>query len=262
MLQQISISLAIFYLGAIFGSFASAIIYRLYKEDAGFWHKRSHCIWCKHELGPKNLIPIFSYIWQRGKCAYCKKKIDFSYLLNEILVGLLFLDIYIANQYLGFPEGASYYLFFGVAFFGYLIASYDAKYQKIPDLFSFIFIAGCLALGYLTVGEPKSQLIGIIIGGGFFGLQFLVSRGRWIGSGDILLGIAMGALLGWQATIVALVIAYVSGSIIGVALLANKKLKRQAAIAFGPFLMFGTYLAFFFGNDIYNWYIQTNLIGF
>ncbi|PIZ77956.1 hypothetical protein CO045_01370 [Candidatus Peregrinibacteria bacterium CG_4_9_14_0_2_um_filter_41_14] len=249
------ITFILFVLGSMFGSFASALIYRFRTNDKGFWTKRSKCPHCQKELTWANLIPIFSYIYQKGKCSNCHKKIGISYLIHEITLGLLFTLPYLfwVEQFTLLPLVISYIVIFS----GFLIVSYDAQYQEIPDLFTFSFMISGGLFGFLTNIGWQTQLVGALIAGGFFGLQYLVSKGRWIGSGDILIGIGMGLTLGAQQTIVALIISYIGGSLIGLILLSVGKAKRKSTIAFAPFLLAGTLIALFWGEAIYTWY--TNL---
>ena len=90
----------------------------------------------------------------------------------------------------------------------------------------------------------------------FFALQYLVSSGRWIGGGDIRLGVLMGFMLGWQLTLVALFLAYLSGAIIGVILIAIGKKKMSSALPFGTFLAPATLAAILYGQQMLNWYLK------
>jgi prepilin signal peptidase PulO-like enzyme (type II secretory pathway) len=90
----------------------------------------------------------------------------------------------------------------------------------------------------------------------FFLLQLLVSKGKWIGGGDLRMGLLIGVLLGWEKALLALVIAYVLGSIIGIYLIIKGKATRRSAIAFGPFLVIGTTIVIFFGDFILNYYLS------
>jgi prepilin signal peptidase PulO-like enzyme (type II secretory pathway) len=93
------------------------------------------------------------------------------------------------------------------------------------------------------------------VGGGFFLLQYLVSRGKWIGGGDVRFGVMMGVLLGWPNILVALFIAYVLGAVVAVPLLIFKKKKMKSEVPFGAFLAIGTAAAMFWGSWIVNWYV-------
>lgn len=132
---------------------------------------------------------------------------------------------------------------------------YDLKHKEILDK---VIIPGIIIVFILQLILKISVwnlLLAGIIGGGFFLIQYLISKGKWIGAGDIRLGIFMGFILSWPNIIVGLFIAYLIGAIIGIVLvLANKK-KMQSQIAFGPFLVIGTIITMFIGNYIVNWYL-------
>ena len=138
-----------------------------------------------------------------------------------------------------------------------VIFVYDLKYYLILDkviipaiIFSFIV--------NLFLGQNIWQmLLAAVVGGGFFLAQFVLSKGRWIGGGDIRLGALMGILLGWKLGLIALIAAYLFGSIVSIILLLKKKATRKSAIPFGPFLVIGTIIAIFYGNQILEWYLST-----
>ncbi len=248
-----------FCLGTILGSFGSAIIYRLKTADSNIWHGRSLCPNCQKTLQAKSLIPILSYIYQKGSCLNCQKPIPKFYLINEICAGLLF--AHLGYQLLSPTSSltstgsiAFTILIFFLVFTGYLITIFDARYQLIPDIFSYTFIVLAFASGLFINENIYEQIFGSIIAGGFFTLQFFLSKGRMIGSGDIFLGIGLGLLLGIENSIVALMLSYIGGSIWGIGLILGKKANRKSAIAFGPFLMLGTYLSLNYGQDLYNWF--------
>ena len=98
-------------------------------------------------------------------------------------------------------------------------------------------------------------LIGVAAGGGFFLLQYVASSGRWIGGGDIRFGALMGALLGWPLILVGLFVSYVTGAVVAVTLLANKRKRFGQSIPFGTFLAIGTLASLWCGQHILDWYL-------
>ena len=102
-------------------------------------------------------------------------------------------------------------------------------------------------------------LVSALIAGGFFLLQFLVSKGKWIGGGDIRLGILMGLMLGWPNVLVALFLSYILGSIIGIILILSKKATMKSQIPFGTFLTASTFIALLWGEWILNKYLSLTL---
>ena len=135
------------------------------------------------------------------------------------------------------------------------ISWYDGLFQEIPDIFSITGILTAL-VGNLVLQEIQINQMGIgaLIGFLFFQIQHTISKGKWIGEGDIFLGILMGLFLGWQNLLVALFFAYITGAITGLILIFRKKAHAKTAVPFGPFLMAGSIFAMFFGDVIVHWY--------
>ena len=100
-----------------------------------------------------------------------------------------------------------------------------------------------------------SMLLAAFVASGFFFLQFVISKGRWIGGGDIRLGLLMGVILGWPNILVALMLAYVLGAVVGLLLVATRKADMKSAVPFGTFLTVATVVAMFYGNRIVEWYL-------
>lgn len=267
------IAALVFILGTIIGSFLSVIIYRLHKKKKGILLSRSICPACKKKLKWKHLIPVFSWIFLRGKCTYCGKRISSHYLILELVTGLLFLAAFFGWNFIEtIPStvnpsvlnyGINWKLFeifiFYIIEFSFLIGIffYDLMYKEIPDRLSLPAIAIAIA-GRLMLGiTPLTILIGGVAIFLFFAIQFFLSRGNWVGGGDLRLGALIGVLLGWQLGLLALVIAYLLGAIVSLILLIRKKVTRKSAIPFGPFLVTGTIATIFFGSQILNWYLST-----
>lgn len=265
-----------FVLGSAIGSFLSVLIYRLRHKIKGIWISRSICPYCKKKLKWHYLIPIFSWLFLRGKCGYCGKKISIHYLLLELVTGLTFLTIFLNWNFLSVipsitnPEILNYamnwivfekFIFYLILFtLLVLIFFYDLLYKEIPDKFSITAIVIAF-LGGLFFAEPTlvNMLIGGAILGLFFALQFIISKGKWIGGGDIRMGVLMGVLLGWDKGLLALALAYLMGAVLSVYLLLTKKAGRKSEIAFGPFLTMGVTIGLLFGNQILDWYFNVLL---
>jgi prepilin signal peptidase PulO-like enzyme (type II secretory pathway) len=248
--------IALFSLGLFCGSFANVIIDRLAKKKGGIFFGRSVCPHCQHTLNPLDLIPLLSFIFLKGKCRYCQKKISLQYPIVELLMGIIFLlPVLLPTTY----QPTTYLLLFALT----TISIYDILYLEIPDQISLPTIGLILLASVLQLPLAPTitdALIGAAIPLAFFSLQILISRGRWIGGGDLRLGAIMGLALGWEKTLVALLVAYVSGAIFGLTGLLLKKLSRQSAVPFGPFLAWGTVVALFYGENIIQWYLAR--IGF
>lgn len=242
-----------FFVAAIFGlmigSFLNMLIPRLHKGQGGIFFGRSHCTSCGKQLRISELVPLVSYFWLKGKCFHCKKHISLWYPATEFVSALVFasLTLYASS----FTMWVWYAFLFTVLLF---ILFYDLRYKEIHDgvMIPSILIA---FIGTCFLGDPIDSLIGGVIGFSFFYLQYLVSRGKWIGAGDMRIGIFMGLMLGWNLTLIALVLSYIFGSLISIFLLLSKKASRKTAIPLGPFLVVGTAVAFFYGQRILEWYL-------
>lgn len=247
-----------FILGAVFGSFLNCLIYRIHKEKSILG--RSFCISCNKTLEFWDLIPIFSYIFLRGKCRHCKSKFSIEHFLVEFILGSLFVFGYwfffVSNFWTFGNLIISYIFYLILVLILSFIFIYDLKYYLIVDIVVYLGIFLSIIFGLIIGKNIYSILYGIILGLCFFGAQYLISKGRWLGSGDILLGVLMGSLLGLKITIVALMICYFTGSIIGVFFLILKKKKMESRIPLGPFIAFATLVCFLFGEQLVNWYFN------
>jgi len=262
--MEIGFYLFAFMLGSIVGSFLNCVIYRIETKQS-FLRGRSFCPVCKHKLNFFDLIPFFSFLFLKGKCRYCKTKISSQYPLVEIATGLIFLSVVSYHLSLITPKlltasGIIYQL--TVACFLIIIFVYDLKHFIIPD--KVVFPAIAIALIYnvyaMLVNNNVSivfnSVLAAIVAASFFLLIVLVSKGKWMGIGDIKLAFLMGLFLGFPNILVALFLSFLIGAIIGVGLILLKNKKFKSEIPFGPFLVTGTFLALFWGEKIINWYLN------
>jgi leader peptidase (prepilin peptidase) / N-methyltransferase len=240
----------IFLFGLAVGSFLNCVIYRLAAPEGraspsgagretnqSFLKGRSFCPHCKHILGWRDLIPVLSFIWLRGKCRYCKEKISWQYP--------------IVNNY------AMAYLLTLVPFL-VAIFVYDLKHRIIPDKVIYPAIGITLVYDFLRsdlLGR-SDLLISAFGAAAFFAAIVFGSRGRWMGAGDIKLAFLMGLILGYPNILVALFLAFVLGAIMGVGLIAFGRKTIKSEVPFGPFLVAGTLIALFWGEKIINWYAE------
>ena len=236
------------------GSFLNCVIYRLEKEES-FLKGRSYCPRCKHKLGLLDLIPVLSFMWLRGRCRYCHEKISVQYPLVEIATGLLFLLTYKLQP--------TTYNFIIVPFM-VAIFVYDLKHYIIPDKVIYPAIAVALACSTLKVApltfnveHAVEYALSAFGAAAFFLAIVLISRGKWMGVGDIKLAFLMGLILVYPNILVALFLAFLIGAIIGVGLMVFGKKTIKSEVPFGPFLVAGTFIALFFGKEIINWYVQS-----
>ncbi|MBL7142316.1 MAG: prepilin peptidase [Candidatus Pacebacteria bacterium] len=262
-------TLLIFVLGLVIGSFLNCLIYRL--ETGGNFSKgRSFCPHCKHTLSWQDLIPVFSFLFLKGKCRYCGKPISFQYPLVEIFTGFLFVFIFnfvFKIQLFNFENILNLLFLIVISCFLIVIFVFDLKHFIIPDkvvypaiifaiiysIFYFIFVIG-------DSGLLIQYSISAFLAAAFFLLIVLVSRGRWMGIGDIKLAFLMGLFLGWPNILTALFLAFFIGAIIGLGLIVLKRKTLKSEVPFGPFLVAGTFLALFWGEKMLDWYLNLFLL--
>lgn len=202
------------------------------------------------------MVPVFSYVFLRGRCRYCSAKISWQYPAVELITALSFLLV-------ALNSGADSWLavLFKLIFVSILIvvAVYDLKHYLILD--KVVLPAAVLGVVYaIYQGTLLSGLAGVGIVSGFFLLQYLVSRGRWIGLGDVKLGLFLGMILGWAGSIVMLMLGYWVGAAAAVALIATGKKKMASRVPFGLFLAGSAIITLIYGQAIADWYLA--LIGF
>jgi len=235
-------------LGLCIGSFLNVLIFR-WRENKSIWRGRSQCPDCQKTLRWFELIPVLSFLIQKGRCCGCHQKISWQYPLVELTTALLFVSVSFFNQ----PP-----IYWLVASVLVAVFVYDLRFGEIPHIFTWPTVVILLLWNLFSTDKQVGNLIaGILIGGGWFAFQYFVSRGRWIGGGDIGLGALMGVILGWPLILVALFLAYVSGVIICLPLLLLKKKTLKSAIPFGIFLVPATFVTMWWGQKIVNWYLKT-----
>ena len=236
------------------GSFLNVIVLRI-DELTTVLYDRSHCPKCKKILAWYDLIPFLSFMLLRAKCRYCGVKISWQYPLVEIGTGLLYLILFLT---FGLSWGLAFYLI--VFSLLVVIFVHDINTQTVPEVFVWIALVLSLVAGWYF-GEVTffSSIIGAILAGGFLGALVYFSKEKWMGAGDIKIGIIMGLLAGYPNVLVALFSAFVFGSIAGIIiiLLQKKTIDRKSlkmALPFAPFLILGILFALTYGSAVINWY--------
>jgi leader peptidase (prepilin peptidase) / N-methyltransferase len=234
--------------GLVMGSFGNVLIARLPSEQS--IGGRSRCPHCKRMIRLYENIPVLSFVLLRGRCAGCKKAISWQYPLVEVGSALLF-----ALAWSLFPADLFSAALAAIGLWALLlILAIDAQTQFIPDVLTLTVAVAGIALHW-RLGDIA--FLAPLIGAAFFGVQWLLSRGRWVGSGDILLAAAMGCFLGsWPLLITALMLAYIIGAVVVTTLLMQQKAKAGQSIAFGPFLVLGTVIAFVWGEFLLEMFLQ------
>jgi len=266
-------------LGLILGSFANAFVWRLREQeelkdkkpkdlaeklrDLSIMRGRSMCPHCRHKLAAQDLVPVVSWVSLRGKCRYCHKPIGWQYPAVELGVALLFVLSYLWWPMALQGYGLLAFVFWLVFVVGFAILTvYDMRWFLLPDKVVWPLVVLALvqvAIHVLWYGGDGETLLtaalGVVVASGFFYLLYMGSRGKWIGGGDVKIGIVIGLLVGgpWPALLV-LYVASVLGTLVSLPLLANKKVDRTSLIPFGPFLLFATVVVQLFGSSIISWF--------
>lgn len=267
--------IAIFFIvGLIIGSFLGAVNYRLKTaEDIVF--ERSHCPKCKKKIRWYDNIPLLSFVILWGQCRDCKKKISWEYPLIELVTGLLFAAV--AWKFLGtwgFTADPSRiftshdivemsFWLFSVCYL-VLIFFHDLDFMLIPDAAIYPAIIVTLVFQYykyfqgpLGIATLKAPITGALfaafVAALFFFFLIWISKGKWIGGGDVKLGFLAGAIVGWPKVLFVLFFAYMIGAVISLVLIALKKKTWKSQIPFGPFLVTGIFIVLFFSEQIQFW---------
>lgn len=239
-----------FVVGLCMGSFCNVLIYRV-PRGLGIARGRSFCPACAHALAAKDLVPLFSWLFLRGKCRYCGAKIPARYPLVELLGGALAIA---APLVFGWRLSAAVAFLAGCILM--TIAFIDADTQEIPDALVIALAVVAVCASIFTRDVPIWQrVIGIFVVSLPMLLLNLIKPTSF-GGGDIKLCAASGFLLGWQNMLAGGFLALLGGGAWGVYLLASKKKGRREHFAFGPFLAAGIYIALLLGDRLIAWYLQ------
>lgn len=251
--------------GAAMGSFIDAFAWRLH-TGRDFVAGRSECEHCHHKLGPLDLIPIFSWLALGGKCRYCRQPIGGRVVLGELAMAVAFGLSYVYWP-LGFDTWQAAALLgmwlVYLVLLGALLV-YDLRWLLLPDKIVYPLIG----LGFIDAGLRVSLLpgatvldyathaaLGIMAMAGVYWLLYTISKGKWVGYGDVKLAIFMGLVLGWQKTLLTLMLANVIGLLVVLPSLLTKRLNPKSQIPFGPFMIIAFVIAGLFGDQLINWYI-------
>jgi len=241
-------------LGLIIGSFLNCLIWRIYKEESILG--RSYCPRCRHAISWYDNIPVISFIILRAKCRYCKNDISWQYPLVEIVTAILF--------YLSFNNAIVSPQFSWLLIRDWLLIItiiivfvYDARWQMLPmNLIwpmTFIFFVLNIILGVAVINIVVTG----ILTASFFLIQYILTKRRGLGEGDIWLGLLLGVSFPtFNKIFLLLFLAYAIGSLIGISLMLIKKKSGKMKIALGPFLAFGAIITLIWGELIINWYLD------
>jgi prepilin signal peptidase PulO-like enzyme (type II secretory pathway) len=253
--MELLVSIGVIVLGLIVGSFLNVVILRI---DTGLgFGGRSKCFSCGKDLAWYELVPVFSFLAQKGKCRGCKGKISVQYPLVELITTILFYLIYkkFAVVFLIAPLWIS--VVFSLALFALvssliIISVFDIHHKQIPTVPLLLFYA--FVIGSHVVLSTDGYLVqlihGVVVASPFLAL-WAISRGRWLGFGDVLLALGIGWWLGLSSGFAAVLLSFWIGAAVSIVLMiASKKHSMKTAIPFGPFLALGALLSFLYTINI------------
>lgn len=209
----------------------------------------SHCPRCGYNLKPPDLIPLLSYLLLRGRCRKCRANISLLYPLVELLTGLMFIFAFI-------KFGLTFEFLSAIILITCLMITtfIDLEHQIIPDKVVLPSLAAGLVLNIIFHREDfYNYLLGFILGGGIIFLIVVLSRGG-MGGGDIKLFATVGMFLGFRLTLLALLLSFILGSVVGLILIILKLKNMKDAIPFGPFIALASVISMLAGDRIISWY--------
>lgn len=255
----------IFVFGLVIGSFLNVLIYRLPQDMSIFG--RSFCPKCRKKISWSDNIPLVSFVLLRGKCRKCHSPIFWQYPIVELLTGFMFViviwfffpvnfqfSIFIIHQNASF---AYFQLILSMAYYLLIISTLiiifftDLRYGIIPDKITLPAVV--ISFIFLISQYPNLLVSNFLSGLGaavFLGFLFLITRGRGMGLGDVKLAFLLGLFLGFPKIIPAFYLAFLTGAGVSIILILAGKKRFGQTISFGPFLVFGTILVFFFHEKI------------
>lgn len=239
--------------GLLVGSFLNVCIFRLPRGTSIVW-PASACGSCKRELRWFENIPIASWVVLGAKCARCKAPISLQYPLVEAITAGLF--VLVAATTPAGPQLAARLLFVCALI---VLFGIDLEHQILPN--SITLPGTVIGVLFSLIGPPgwRASLLGVLLGGGVLYAiawgYYAVRREEGLGMGDVKMLGMIGAFLGWQAVLLTLVLASLSGAVIGVAMVALQRGSMRYALPFGTFLAIGALVAMFTGQPIIDWYV-------
>jgi leader peptidase (prepilin peptidase) / N-methyltransferase len=246
--------LFLFVAGLLVGSFLNVSIYRLPRRESLLW-PASHCPGCNRALSWFENVPVVSWLLLRGRCRTCRVAISPAYPLVELITAVVYAGGYAIY---GWTPLLAVRLLFASAMIVLFVI--DLRHRILPNI---ITVPGIVAGLIFSVALPPgwmASLLGALIGGGLlFAIAETYYRVRGVeglGMGDVKMLAMIGAFLGWQLTIVTLILASFSGSVVGVGMIATGRGGAQAALPFGTFLAVGALVAAISGEAMLAWYVS------
>lgn len=255
----------VFILGLAVGSFLNVCIYRI-PRDESIVYPPSRCPNCGARLKSLDLIPLLSYLINRGRCRYCDLKISPRYLLVEMLTGVVSITLF-------FKYGltSDFVAFLFLTYILIAVFFIDLDHQIIPNELVIVGLIGGGVLFVYNLFHPFqiysdyqwwNPLLGLVSGSGFLLIvafigSLLYHNDEVMGMGDVKLFAPIGLFLGWRMTLLALYISVILGGLSSLMLILLGKANRKSMIPFGPYIVIGVFITIMRGWDIVHWYIHT-----
>jgi leader peptidase (prepilin peptidase)/N-methyltransferase len=246
--ELIPIYITIFLFGIVIGSFLNVCIFRIPNHETVVT-ERSHCMSCGYQLAWYDMVPVFSWLFLRGKCRKCRQPVSPQYPIIEAANGLVYVLVFAVNDFT--LQSVIYCLMMSALL---VLAIIDWRNYEIPvSINLFILCLGILQT-VLDISNWADHIAGFLCVSIFLYLLLVISRGRAIGGGDVKLMAAAGLSLGWKNIILAFLIGCILGSIIH--LLRMKISGADHVLAMGPYLATGIAVAALWGDTLIAWYLS------
>lgn len=255
----------LFVIGAVLGSFVGAMAWRIHLRRA-VMNERSECEHCHHKLNVIDLLPIISWFSLAGKCRYCGKPIGRTAIVLELGTAALFVVSYwVWPLPLVSVLDWVYLSLWLVSLVGLVFLwLYDQRHYLLPNVVVWPLAAIGLVMFGIRMFQQDASLVyaasqavlSLLPVTGLYGILYMVSGGKWVGFGDVKLGIFIGLALGWPLALLAMMIANIAGTLYILPGLLSGLLTRNSRIPFGPFLIIGTIIAMLVGQQIIDGYIS------
>ncbi|WP_281503666.1 A24 family peptidase [Ectobacillus sp. JY-23] len=239
----------VFVVGLVLGSFYNVVGMRV-PVGKSIVSPRSACTRCGHKLGARELVPVLSYFWQKGKCRGCGGRISPIYAVFELLTGVLFIYAFYAIGW-----DAELFIAWALISLLMIIVVSDLSYMLIPNKIVLVFLAvfiGLLPFSHLIWWE---HLLGAALGFGLLLAIAMISKGG-MGGGDVKLFGLLGFVLGPKMVLLAFMLSAFYGTVFGLIGLWTGHVQRGKPMPFGPFIMLGTLTAYFFGVQLLELYFS------
>lgn len=291
LMEYVIISASLAVIGLAMGSFAGASVWRLRArqliEDkaegeevdkkefkmlepltkAKFADDRSQCLHCRHKLKWYDLIPLVGWASTGGKCRYCKQNIGWFEPAIELGLASFFVVSFLLwpGQLQTAAQVASFGLWLVAGVLLAILFVYDLKWSLLPNKIVFPLIGVTALSAMFTVfgstdiaGDLISLAVAVVLLSGLYFILWLISKGQWIGFGDVKLGLALALLLGdWRLAFLTLFAANFIGCLIVVPGMLMGKISRQTRVPFGPLLILGAVIAAWWGSGVMTWYFAS-----